>query len=81
MLLLTEVAPILLLDRAKKTEKEGKQHERDDNEAKFDLSRYGIADLTGLPDRIRAWQATPVFKFKSKYPSGESVAERSSCAK
>jgi hypothetical protein len=66
MLLLTEAVPILQRDRIKKTEKESKHWEkrRRDNETEFVLYRYGSAHLTGLSNRICAWQTTPIYKIK-----------------
>jgi hypothetical protein len=71
---------ILPRDRIKKTEKEGKHWERrrKDNETEFALYDYGFAYLTGLSNRICAWQTPPVFKIKRKHPPGEFISDCSS---
>ena len=41
------------------------------SETKFVFYRYGFAHLASLSDLICTRQATPVFKIKRKYGSGE----------
>ena len=73
-----ELARILPRERIRKTEKEGKPWEKQNNEIEPALSRYGTPHLTGVSDRICARQATPVFKIKRKDPCVEFINDCSS---